>query len=94
MNQLGDLLAKAAAEVRNYCATSPNARNIGMDWLLSLAQGMEDASVLRNDADVGRAIDALAYAIIDCGPLAEPFAPSFGQALDALERRRKRDKRK
>ncbi len=94
MNQFSNLLQKAAAEVRNYCATSPNARNVGADWLLSLAQGMEDASVLRNDTDVERAIDALAYAIIDCGPLGEPFAPSFGQALDALERRRKRDKRK
>ncbi len=63
------------------------------DWLLSLAHDMEVASLLESDGDIERAIDALAYAITDSGPLAEPFAPSFNEALDALQRRRKRERR-
>jgi hypothetical protein len=94
MNQFSDLLQKAAAEVRHYCATSPNAREFGEDRLLLLAHDMEAASALTNDADVERAIDAILYWITDWGPLTEKFAPSFDQAADALYRRRKRaDKR-
>ena len=93
MSQFSDLLKKAAAEVRHYCDTSPNVRKVGRAWLLSLAHDMEVASLLKSDADIARAIDALAYAITDSGPLAEPFAPSFNDALDALQRRRKRQGR-
>jgi len=93
MSKVSDLLHKAAAEVRHYCGTSPNVRKFGRDWLLSLAHDMEVASLLKSDADIERAIDALAYAITDSGPLAEPFAPSFNEALDALQRRRKRESR-
>jgi hypothetical protein len=38
-------------------------------------------------------MDALARSMIDSGPLRMRYAPSFDQALDALQRRRKRDAR-
>ena len=95
MNQFSDLLQKAAAEVRNYCAMSPDSKQFEVAWLLALAQQMEVASALESDAEVERKIDALHYSIIDSGPLAltERFAPSFDRAVDALQRRRKRERR-
>jgi hypothetical protein len=94
MSQFSDLLRRAAAEVRDYCASSPDAGNFDKDWLLSLAQQMDVASAIDSDADVEREIDGMAYAITDSGPLTVQFAPSFHQALDVLQRRRKRERRR
>jgi len=94
VNQFSNLLHKAAAEVRAFCATSPNAREFGTDWFLTLAEQLEAASTLESDADVERQIDALVYMMTDSGPLTVPFAPSFDQVVDALQRRRKREGRK
>ena len=94
MSQFSDLLKKAAAEVRTYCATAPDASEFGTEWFLSFAEQLEAASVLESDADVERQIDGLLYMITDSGPLTAQFAPSFHQVADALQRRRKRDKRK
>jgi hypothetical protein len=94
MSQFSDLLRKSAAEVRNYCATSSEAKKLGIDWLLTLAQRMDLASALESDADAEREIDALAYSITDSGPLTAQFAPSFQQALGASQRRRKKERRK
>ncbi len=93
MSQFSNLLQQAAAEVREYCRTSPDAATFGIESLLWLARRMEVASALESDADVEREIDALAYLIVDSGPLTAPLAPSFTQALDALQRRRKRQPR-
>lgn len=95
MNQLSDLLQKAAAEVRHYCVTSPDPKQFSVAWLLSLAQQMEAASALESDAEVEREIDALHYSIIDSGPLplTVRFAPSFDRVVDTLQRRRKRERR-
>ncbi len=92
MSQFSELLRKAAAEVRHYCATSPEGQQSDRDWLLSLAHQMEAASALEGDAEVEREIDTLHYSIIDSGPLplAVRFAPSFDRAVDALQRCRKR----
>ena len=68
MNQFDRLLARAATEVRHYSRTSPDAARVGIEWLEGLAQGMDEASLLDNPADVEKAIDVLAHAIIDGGP--------------------------
>jgi hypothetical protein len=94
VNQFSNLLHKAAAEVRAFSATLPEAREFGADWFLSLAEQLEAASTLESDADVERQIDALVYMITDSGPLTVQFAPSFDQVVDALQRRRKREGRK
>jgi hypothetical protein len=96
MSQFSDLLRKAAAEVRHYCATTPDIKQSDRDWLLSLAQQMDDASAVEGDAEVEREIDTLHYSIIDSGslPLTVRFAPSFDRAVDALQRRRKRERQK
>jgi hypothetical protein len=94
VNAFTGLLQKAATEVRHYCATSRKVREFDSAPLLSLASDMEAASALQSDADVEHAIDVLAQAIIDSGRLTEQFAPSFGRALDALQRRRKRERRR
>jgi hypothetical protein len=95
MSQFSDLLRNAAAEVRQYCTTSPDVKPSDMDWLQSLAHQMDVASALEGDAEAEREIDALHYSIIDSGPLplTVRFAPSFDRAVDALQRRRKREKR-
>ena len=93
MSQFSHLLRKAADEVRDYCRTSPDAASFGIEWLQSLAQRMEAASSFDSDAAIEREMDALAYSIIDSGPLTGQFAPSFNQALDALQRLRKRGAR-
>jgi hypothetical protein len=62
--------------------------------MLSFVGRMEAASFLEDDAEIEDAIDALAYSMVDSGPLTMQFAPSFDQALDALQRRRKRDARR
>ena len=96
MSQFSDLLRKAAAEVRHYCATSQDVTQSDMGWLLSLAYQMDAASALEGDAEVEREIDTLHYSIIDSGPLplTVRFAPSFDRAVDALQRRRKREGQK
>jgi hypothetical protein len=96
MSQFSDLLRKAAAEVRHYCATSPDVKQSDMDWLLSLAHEMDVASALEGDAEVEREIHTLHYSIIDSGPLplTVRFAPSFDRAVDALQRRRKQERQK
>jgi nicotinamide mononucleotide adenylyltransferase len=96
MSQFSDLLRKAAAEVRHYCTTAPDVKQSDIDWLLSLAQQMDVASALEGDAEVERQIDTLHYSIIDSGPLplTVRFAPSFDRAVDALQRRRKRESQK
>jgi len=93
MSQFTHLLRKGADEVRDYCRTSPDAQTFGSEWLQSLAQRMEAASSLEREADIEREMDALAYSIIDSGPLTGQFAPSFAQARDALQRLRKRGSR-
>lgn len=93
MSQFTYLLHKGVDEIRDYCRTSPDAQAFGVEWLQSLAQRMESASALDREADIEREIDALAYAITDSGPLTGQFAPSFTQALDALQRLRKRGAR-
>ena len=94
MSQFSDLLKKAAAEVRAYSATAPGASQFGADWFLSFAEQLEAASAVESDADVERQIDGLLYMITDSGPLTAQFAPSFHQVVEALQRRRKRAKRK
>ena len=93
MNQFTYLLRKGADEIRDYCRTSPDAQSFDVEWLQSLPQRMEAASSLEREADVEREIDALAYSITDSGPMTEKFAPSFTQALEALQRLRKRGAR-
>ena len=90
MNQFTNLLLKGAGEAHDYSRTSSDAQTFGVEWLQTLAQRMEAASHLEGQADVERAIDALAYSITDSGPVTERFAPSFRQALDTLQRLRKR----
>jgi hypothetical protein len=90
MNQFTNLLQKGAVEAREYSLTSPDAEKFGVEWLQSLAKRMESASQLDSQEQVERAIDALAYSICDSGPVGSQFAPSFTQALDALQRLRKR----
>jgi hypothetical protein len=55
---------------------------------------MEFASSLEEQAAVEREIDAISHSIVDSGPLTVGFAPSLHQALDALQRQRKRSGRR
>jgi hypothetical protein len=93
MNLFTTLLRNGANETRDYCRTSPDAPKFGADWLESAAQRMEMASELDSQEQVERAIDALAYSICDSGPGTAQLSPSFSQALDALQRLRKRGAR-
>ena len=90
MSPYSDLLRRGGEEVREYCRTSRNAHRYGIEWLMSLANRMEAASCCSNEEDIETEIDALAHAITDSGPLTERFAPSFSEAVDVLQRRRKR----
>jgi hypothetical protein len=90
MSQFSALLEKGAGELRDYCQTSPEAKEFGVEWLQALAQRMEFASSLKSDAEVEREIAAIAYALCDSGPSSDDCAPSFMKALDALQRLRKR----
>ncbi len=94
MSQFTQLLQKAAEEGRNFNRTAPDAQTFGDAWLESLARRMEFAGSLDDEAAVEREIDALGHSIVDSGPLTVGFAPSFHQAWDALQRRRKRSGRK
>jgi hypothetical protein len=51
---------------------------------------MEKAGTLTDPVAMARATEALAYRIIDSGPLADGFCPSFHGALDSLQRSRKK----
>ena len=86
MSPYSTLLLKGAAEVREYKCT-PNAKSFGVEWLDRLANDMEKASALSDPQVIERAIDSIAYRLLDSGP-AGAF-PSFGKALDALQRSRK-----
>jgi len=94
MSQFTQLLRQSADEVREYRRTTPDAQTFGEACLETLARRLEFASSLDDETEVEREIDAIAYSIADSGPLNSGFAPSFHQALDALQRKRKRLARK
>jgi hypothetical protein len=93
MNQFTRLLRQGAKEVRDYCSTEAQIKLIDAKWLDTLAKRMEVASQLKNEAEVEMAIEAIAHSIIDCEPISATFAPSFGSALDALQRQKKKRKK-
>lgn len=88
MNAYATYLIQGAAEVKAYKST-PSAKSFGAEWLDRLANDMEKASDLSDQQAIEHAIDALAYRIIDSGPLGDVF-PSFSKALDTLQRSRKK----
>ena len=87
MNTYATLLLHGAAEVREYINT-PGAKSFGVTWLDRLAEDMEKASALSDQHAIERAIDSLAYRLVDSGPMGA--FPSFSKALDALQRSRKK----
>lgn len=89
MSTYATLLRQGAAEVREYKNT-PSAKSFGAAWLDCLAEDMEKASALTDRQAIERAIDSLAYRIVDSGPIENSFCPSFGRALDSLQRSRKK----
>jgi hypothetical protein len=98
-------LSKAASRHGSFQSSSANGRRrgprilSGASWRVRyrvaalVRRADEAASVRENDAEIVEAIDALAYSMVDSGPLTTEFAPSFGRALDAVQRRRKRNLR-
>jgi hypothetical protein len=76
--RLGELLAAGAAEIRSR----PDAAR----WE-SLSARMESASRLSDEMELRSEIEAIGRAILDGAPLEEGFAPSFGRALEAVQRR-------
>lgn len=89
MNSYIALLQRGAEEAREFARSSPEAKAFSPDWLARLAKRMEAASHLSHDAAVERELEAIAYALTDSGPMSGHFSPSFGAALDALQRERK-----
>lgn len=87
MSTYPTLLLQAAAEVREYKNTR-SAKSFGVEWLDRLADDMEKAGALADQEAIERAIDSLAYRLADSGPM--EVCPSFGKALDALQRSRKK----
>lgn len=87
MSTYTTLLLQGASEVREYKST-PAAKSFAAVWLDRLADDMEKASALSDQSTIERAIDGIANRIIDSGPI-DAF-PSFGKALDALQRSRKK----
>jgi hypothetical protein len=87
MSIYATLLLQGAAEVREY-KNMPSGKSLGVSWLDRLADDMEKASALSDQQAIERAIDSLAYRIIDSGPMGA--FPSFDKALDALQRSRKK----
>lgn len=92
MNSYVALLQHGAEEARAFAKTSPEAKAFSRDWLVRLAERMDAASCLSHDYEVERELEAIAYALIDSGPMNEHFSPSFGAALDALQRAKKHRK--
>lgn len=87
MNSYIELLQRGAEEAREFARSSPEAKVFSPDWLARLADRMEAASCLSHDTEVERELEAIAHALTDGGP--DHFSPSFGAALDALQRARK-----
>lgn len=90
MSTYATLLLQGAAEVRKYKNT-PSGKSFGAVWLDRLAEDMEKASALADQKAIECAIDALAYRIVDSGPIEGSFCPSFSKALDSLQRSRKKN---
>lgn len=89
MNSYAVLLQRGAEEAREFARSSPEAKAFSPDWLARLAERMEAASCLANDNEVASELEAIAHALTDSGPMSDDFSPSFGAALDALQRARK-----
>jgi len=89
-NQFTQLLLQSVDEVHEYQRNSPNAHLYGDKWFEQLAHRLERASSLNDIESVESEIDAIAYSIVDSGPLAKDFLPSFQKLLGAVQRRRKR----
>jgi hypothetical protein len=86
MSDFSALLAKGAKEIRSY-RLSENSKAFDDAWLDSLAERLEAASTMEADR-VEREISIIARLMIDSGPSWDDAAPSFGQAVGALQRRR------
>jgi hypothetical protein len=92
MNQYTQLLSQGAKEMREYCRAKELAGSADKKWLDGLANRMEAASRLEDRVEVEKAIGAIAHSMTDSGPFASEAVPSFGAVLDALQRKRKREK--
>ena len=90
MSAYGSLLAKGAREVREFQERSTAGRLVSPSWLAALAERMERASLLAEASAVEAEIEAIAHALTDSGPMSSDLSPSFIQALDALQRKKKR----
>ena len=87
MSTYAALLLQGAEEVREYKKTQ-SAKSFGEAWFDRIADDMEKASTLSNLHEIEQAIDTLAHRLTDSGPM--EVSPSFGKALDALQRSRKK----
>jgi hypothetical protein len=86
MNSFESLLALGAREARRFIHESPDAKLFGEVWLESIALRIESASKLRDGGEASKEIRSIARSLIDSGPAAASFAPSFLAALDAVQR--------
>jgi hypothetical protein len=86
MSTFSALLAKGAQELRNF-RSSEAAKAFDAAWLDSLEIRIETASTLTGES-VEQEISIIARLMIDSGPDWTAAAPSFGSAVDALQRRR------
>ena len=88
MNQFSDLLIRAASEARSFKSTSRDPSAFETEWLSRFALQLEGAALLPA-AQVDRAVQALARQLVDSGPLATEFSPSFDAVLGAAQRKTK-----
>ncbi|MCS0591827.1 hypothetical protein ACFQ09_12715 [Massilia norwichensis] len=90
MNPYSFMLQQASMEMRQFQQTSPEASYFEKSWLERLAARLEHASSLSEQASAEREVLAIARSDIDSGPMNPTAMPSFYQALDAVQRARKR----
>lgn len=93
MNPYSLMLEKAATEIHEYRQHRP-VKAFDDAWLEGLMIRMRRASAVSVKELAEREIDLISRMLTDSGPLPQEFAPTFGVALDALQRSRKRNPRK
>ena len=89
MNSYAKSLAIAPQEIRAFAVTA-EGQKWDSAWYNQILVLVAKAYSQTNDEEAEHYLDLLLHAIVDSGPVGKGFAPSIGQAADAMQRKRKR----
>ena len=85
MSPYSQLLRAGADEVAKYLRDHESAISSDRQSYERLSNEMRFAASVEDASAVENSIRAIAHTIVDCFPLTDDFAPSFGTALQALQ---------